>query len=190
MRALYRKYYSNRKRAEMLKCLPRNSIGAEFGVFTGEFSQVLLQTLAPKELHLIDPWWKEYGENFPAWVKDKSLTTRRAHELTQKRTDPFKNKTEIKIVVEHALEYAKKIPEKYFDWVYLDTTHSYEDTIEELNVLKSKVKDSGYIAGDDWQPDKNHRHHGVFVAIQEFTRKEPFEIIYADTMRQWCLRKT
>lgn len=189
LRSLYRKYYSNKKRAEMLKHLPKNSVGAEFGVFTGEFSRVLLQSVSPKELHLIDPWWKEYGENFPSWVKDRRLTTRRAHQLTEKRVDPFRNKTNVKIIVEHALEYANKMPEKYFDWVYLDTTHSYEDTIEELNVLKYKVKDDGYIAGDDWQADKNHRHHGVYVAVQEFTRQEPFEIIYADNYRQWCLRK-
>lgn len=188
LKSVYRKIYLNNKRVQMLECLPKNGVGAEIGVFTGEFSKLLLKCLTPRELYLIDPWWKKHGERFP-WVDNSRLTPKKAFELTQRRVRPFMSKTKVEIVVDEALEYANKIPDRYFDWIYLDTSHSLEATREELRVFQSKIKENGYIAGDDWQPDKSHKHHGVYAAVQEFIRKEPFEIIYAGTARQWCLRK-
>jgi hypothetical protein len=37
--------------------LPKNGIGAELGVFKGQFSPMLMRYAKPKELHLIDPWY-------------------------------------------------------------------------------------------------------------------------------------
>src|SRR6056297_2247811 len=39
---------------------------------------------------------------------------------------------------------------KYFDWIYIDTDHSYETTKEELFKYAPKVKDHGIIAGHDY----------------------------------------
>jgi hypothetical protein len=45
-----------RIRLALLEMLPKNSIGAEIGVSAGDFSQEILNVLAPRELVLIDPW--------------------------------------------------------------------------------------------------------------------------------------
>jgi hypothetical protein len=42
------------------------------------------------------------------------------------------------------------------------------------------VKSSGIISGDDWRPDPNHIHHGVYKALNEFILKYNYELIYAD----------
>ena len=50
--------WNNRNRQELLKILPKKSVGAEIGVYTGDFARRLFDTLEPRKLHLIDPWWQ------------------------------------------------------------------------------------------------------------------------------------
>jgi hypothetical protein len=84
-----------------------------------------------------------------------------------------------------------QFPDRYFDWVYIDTLHFYEHTRDELALLKTKVKVDGVIAGDDWLPDPSHRHHGVCRAVTEFVQAEPYELIYADEQDlQWAISAT
>jgi hypothetical protein len=74
------------------------------------------------------------------------------------------------------------------DWVYLDSTHSYQGTKQELALLKRKLKDRGLILGDDWQ-DEGHMHHGVCVAVNEFLKDSDFSVILCGPQFQWVLRR-
>src|SRR5271169_4348460 len=40
----------------ILSRVPRQSVCAELGVYKGDFSQLILKTVEPKKLHLVDPW--------------------------------------------------------------------------------------------------------------------------------------
>jgi hypothetical protein len=52
------------------------------------------------------------------------------------------------------------------------------------------VKSSGIISGDDWRPDPNHIHHGVYKALNEFILKYNYELIYADDKNlQWFIKQ-
>jgi hypothetical protein len=42
----------------------QESIGAEIGTHMGDFSHQILRTVAPAELHLIDPWKHETSETY------------------------------------------------------------------------------------------------------------------------------
>ncbi len=37
-----------------------------------------------------------------------------------------------------------------FDWIYLDTDHSYETTLSELRLAAPKLKPGGLLAGHDY----------------------------------------
>ena len=69
-----------------------------------------------------------------------------------------------------------RFPDDFFDWVYLDTTHEYGHTRDELEILRTKVKPSGVIAGDDWHEDPAHLHHGVCRAVREFCDRYGWEL--------------
>lgn len=87
------------------------------------------------------------------------------------------------------LEELENFPNGYFDWVYLDTTHSYKQTARELAILQSRVSRQGLIAGDDWHPDPNHPHHGVYRAVHEFVNREGHELVYSnDADWQWAIK--
>ena len=75
----------------------------------------------------------------------------------------------------------------YFDWVYIDTDHSYELTKKELEVCSRKVKDDGYIALHDyiWYDyfnsilDDSDIYFGVVKAVNEFIlSREDYEVKY------------
>lgn len=73
-----------------------------------------------------------------------------------------------------------RMPDQHLDWAYLDTTHEYDQTARELQLLKQKVKPGGIIAGDDWRPDPSHPHHGVCKAVQAFVNCEHCTLVHAD----------
>jgi spermidine synthase len=59
----------------------------------------------------------------------------------------------IKFVQEDSIEYLNSIPNQSFDVIYIDTTHDYGRTREELLLSYEKVKENGIISGHDYNTD-------------------------------------
>ena len=95
----------------------------------------------------------------------------------------------VEVDVGFSQDVLKKFPDNYFDWVYLDSSHLYKQTLDELELLKAKVKDNGIISGHDWQPDPQKNHHGLYKAVNKFLEKNPYEIIYLDQSTQWAIKR-
>jgi hypothetical protein len=74
----------------------------------------------------------------------------------------------------------KQMPDYYFDWVYLDTDHSYNTTARELNILNIKVKPGGIICGHDYTMGNwvGNVRYGVIEAVHEFCVKEEWKLVY------------
>jgi hypothetical protein len=182
-----------KERAEMLtRFLPRNSVGAEIGVFRGEFSATIIRAIEPRELYLVDPWDIAYGANYPNWgdyTEHGALTTARAFAETISRTTSGR-KTKVSVVKDFSAAWLATMPDGYFDWIYLDSTHTYDDTRQELALSARKVKPEGVICGHDFEIRRNELHHGVFRAVIEFVRQGEYELIWAGPQQQWALRRS
>ncbi len=78
------------------------------------------------------------------------------------------------------MKVLQNFPGHSFDWVYLDTYHSYQVTADELLLLKDKVKIDGIIAGHDYIIGNWIRdcRYGVIEAVHEFCFKQNWELIY------------
>jgi hypothetical protein len=180
-------------RREFLKILPRNSIGAEIGVFRGQWTRAILDVVAPKELHLIDGWWAIFGEFFP-WPLEHTggapLRTRTAYEDARRVAAEHEGGRAAVFHVEDDVECLRGFEDGYFDWVYLDTTHEYAHTVRELDALRCKIKRGGLITGHDWQPDPSHPHHGVCRAVREFCGKYGWRLLDLDDwFTQWAAER-
>lgn len=177
-------------RAEFLKrVIPPDTIGAEIGVLRGEFSQVIMDTVQPKKLYLIDPWWR-LGEKEWTWLTTQNNSIFDAVIGIMRRFETELTEDRVVLQIADALEALPTFPDQYFDWVYLDSTHAYDQTVLELALLRQKVKADGVIAGDDWFEDPTAPHHGVCRAVREFVEREPYEILYASNIdHQWAIRK-
>lgn len=87
-----------------------------------------------------------------------------------------KNSDSENIIKGDSVEVMNTFEDNYFDWIYIDTDHSYELTKKELEVCSRKVKDDGYIALHDyiWYDyftsilDDSDIYFGVVKAVNEF----------------------
>jgi hypothetical protein len=180
-----------KERLFLLDYIPPNSIGAELGVFTGLFSSVLAREKRISQVTFVDPWWEAFGERYPNWgayTDYGRLKTRNAFEIARQRVlkPGLPNRV---IEVDFSYNWLTRQPSRSLDWVYLDSTHMYEDTKRELELLDEKLGDHGMILGDDWLVDRNHYHHGVFLAANEFLKSRNFELVSCGQSGQWVMRR-
>jgi hypothetical protein len=184
--------YRVRERTFLTKFIPSGSTGAELGVFTGLFSAMIARQKHISCVTFVDPWWKAYGDYFPDWglyTNFGRVSTRQAYKLAKRRIASA-NLPNRYVEVASSYDWLADQPDESLDWVYLDTTHTYEGTIRELGLLNRKLKETGLILGDDWQADRNHRHHGIFLAVHEFARRSNFEFVMCGRHYQWILRRS
>lgn len=154
-------------RGALIRKMPRGGTVAEIGVDEGNFSQEIIQLNNPRRLHLIDAWGSQrYNE----------LKARRVLE----RFD--ENIASGTVIVNRgsSLAEAEQFDDEYFDWVYLDTSHSYHATLSELYAYSNKVKKSGFIAGHDYKMGnwKASLKYGVIEAVAEFCCKEDWRLAF------------
>jgi len=179
---------NHQMRGEVLQQLvPENAVGAEIGVHKGQFVRAILDSVKPAKLHLIDPWYL-FGKEWE-WAKDNRSTMEALIGILRAYEEELINGS-IVLHIGYDLDILPTFPNQYFDWVYLDTSHQYEQTKRELGLLKLKTKTDGIIAGDDWHTDPDNMHHGVCQAVRELVENEPYEIVYADeNNKQWAIRR-
>ena len=158
-------------REALINRMPSNSVCCEIGVNKGDFSQLLLNICRPKKLHLIDAWGDSarYHDGLKQQVKEKF-----AGEI---------GSGQVELNVGLSTEVLLKFPDHYFDWVYLDTDHSYELTSKELTLLENKVKPAGIIAGHDYIMGNwvGQVRYGVMEAVHEFCASRNWKLKYLTT---------
>jgi hypothetical protein len=178
----------DRRRVEFLRrYIPPRSVGAEVGVHKGHFSDVILDVVQPTTLHLIDPWYL-LGTEW-SWGKGDRSTGRALGRIIS-RMSPRLADGQVVVHVGWALDVMDAFEDASLDWIYVDTSHRYEDTKAQLPVLARKVRPGGVIAGDDWYTKPSHPHHGVARAVQEFAADENHRLVYSsDGDHQWAISR-
>ena len=171
----FRKYIYRAPKAKLLKLMPKNSICAEIGVWKGDFSKRILNTVKPKKLYLIDPWFFNteyknamYGGSVEKSQKDmdeiyKSILINFRKEINQEKIEVFRNKFE---------DLLDKFPDNYFDWIYIDGDHTYNAVVKDLDNVTKKVKEGGLITGDDYTTGGWWKG-GVKKAVDEYIVNHP-----------------
>jgi len=160
-------------REELLERLPKSGVVAEIGVDEGNFSEMILRICNPSKLHLIDSWGTErFGD-------DK-------FDCVRQRFNDRLNSGLVKIHGKLSIDAAEDFKDELFDWIYIDTTHSYEFTRNELMKYENKVKKSGIIAGHDYREGNwtTGYKYGVIEAVHEFCVTRNWELIYLTTFNE------
>lgn len=87
---------------------------------------------------------------------------------------------QVQIHRKRSTEAAADFQVEYFDWIYIDTDHSYATTREELLQFAPKVKQDGIIAGHDYSMGNwsTSYRYGVIEAVHEFCVKHEWELVY------------
>lgn len=122
----------------------RDVIGVEIGVDEGEHAnRILSDWKNVKKLYLVD--------------------------VIDNIHDRFKVEGDrVEFFHESSIEGAKRFPDNYFDFVYIDAGHSYESVMEDLNAWYPKLKVGGIICGHDMNDNEIGTKIGVGGASSEF----------------------
>jgi predicted O-methyltransferase YrrM len=167
-------------RGELLRALRGGTI-AEIGVANGDYSAEILGLNKEAILHLIDAWDSDrYSKGF------ERVQTRFAAEIAARSVILHRGR---------AVDILPTLANRSFDWLYLDTSHQYVETVKELRLCESLVKDSGRIAGHDFCTGNPYHGlpYGVIQAVYEFCaeRRWSFEYITldGDGYFSFCLKR-
>lgn len=157
---------------DILQNMPKNSVCAEVGVAHGKFTEQILSIMSPKKIHLVDLWGKRnYSERHYNGSAFHTVSTKFKKEIESKEVEINRGFSHDELI---------KFNDDYFDWVYIDTDHSYSTTVKELEAVRTKMKSNGIISGHDYvQGEWNSGiRYGVVEAVNEFCLKYNFEFIY------------
>jgi hypothetical protein len=154
-------------REQLLEVLPKQGVVAEIGVDSGDFTEKIINITNPNKLHLIDTWsYKRYGQNKFDLVKNK---------FSKKINSKIINISRVTSV-----DAASSFNDGYFDWIYIDTDHSYSTTLNELLAYEKKIKADGFILGHDYVMGnwRKSGKYGVIEAVAEFCVNRSWKLIY------------
>ena len=128
------------------------------------------------ELHLIDPW--KIDQNYKEYGTDELNI---AHEIVKNK---FKNNHNVKIIRQESYNASMKFGNDNFDFVYIDGNHDYKFVVQDLNIWFPKLKDKGFLFGDDYS-----RPYGVQKAVTEFAYSNKLIVHFTDNFNQYYFQK-
>lgn len=161
--------------AELFKELNFN-LGAEIGVDSGVFSEILCKTNSSLHLFSIDPWsTNAYEDSFnssPAMEPHFEKHYRSAvHRLS---------KHNCTVVRKQSLEAVHDFKDNSLDFVYIDSNHSFINIASDIYRWEKKVKVGGIVSGHDYEhfppSQDNHVKHIVDAYAQAFEIPYYFEL--------------
>ena len=116
-------------------------VGAEIGVYKGEFSEKL--ALSGLTLFSVDPWKADNGSGDPHSQDKLDLM----FEQTSQLLAPFPKCT---IVRKTSMEAVEDFEDGTLDFVYIDGNHNFRYIAEDLSEWTKKVRKGGIVSGHDY----------------------------------------
>ncbi|MCG8239821.1 class I SAM-dependent methyltransferase [Tenacibaculum finnmarkense] len=178
-------------RQRILDAVKKGAICVEIGVWRGNFSSMILETVKPLNLALVDPWQKfktdDQSEAFAGQIE-----TDRIEEIYESVQEKFSNQIEngqVTIMREFSTTAIAQYSNDTIDFAYIDGDHSYDGVKADLNNILPKMKEEGIIALDDY-----HRFgwwgDDVLRAIHDFIGENPTTVrIFMVEGAQFALTK-
>lgn len=162
-----------KKRIELLETWPKRARVAEIGVFAGDFSAQILRICKPSRLYLVDLFFGSVvsGDEHGHGMRELDMNAQQHVLERQFLAQP------VTVVRSDSVKWLASQAPGFLDAVYLDTTHTYDDTLAELVSSKSAVRDGGLICGHDYSCEK---FPGVVQAVNEFV------MTYGMALEIWC----
>lgn len=146
-------------RDHILPLMPKGGVCAEVGTQTGNFAKSIFSILRPSKLHIYDISYNVFDHAHFAGLIQKGIV-----ELHEGDSSTLLG----------------TLPDKHFDFVYIDGDHSYEGIVKDLAAAARKIKDDGWIVCNDYtiySPLEKIKY-GVYRAVNEFCISQGFEIFY------------
>lgn len=149
-------------RLEMVRAFARlGTVGAEVGIWDGDFSALLMKFIEPKRLYLLDI------------------------AIRQRVLDRFEGQLNGPVISLHEGDspaILSAFPDHRFDWIYIDGDHSYDGVKRDADVAIKKIKHDGILFFNDYKiGDHNHPDgfypYGIIPVVNNLCLHQGFEMI-------------
>ena len=139
-------------------------VGAEIGVYKGEYSEILCVQNPNLKLYCIDPWTVyETKENEFYSQNQEALDS--FYEETKQRLAPYN----CEIVKKTSMEAVEDFAPNSLDFVYIDANHDFDHVTEDLREWAKIVRTDGIVSGHDYGHYKHKdRSLGAKKAIDNY----------------------
>jgi len=142
---------------------------AEVGVYEGMLSKHLCSHCPSiEEYYAIDQWHVVSGPDFG---KYNTFTQDFWDEVYMRACRRMMVYKPMKLIRLPGIKASKLFDHGYFDFVYIDSTHHYQETLDEIKVWLPMVHQGGIIGGHDYRATRPE-HQGVKKAVDEIFKKE------------------
>jgi hypothetical protein len=170
-------------RLAFLRRLPKHSIGAEIGVWQGDFTADILATLQPTRLHLIDPWASQPDAADHLYQIEQNQMEGVYRSVVRR----FAGDDRVEFHRAFSADAAKDLADGSLDWVYIDGNHEYEAVKLDMESYLPKLRPGGLLTGDDytWRPDLGYP---VKRAVDEMCRSGRVRKLWI-RRGQWILKR-
>lgn len=165
-------------RLAMIQELPPHSVGAEIGVYRGDYSLQVLQETQVGHLYLVDPWAKQPDYNDTINNEDQD-----AHAAeTLRKVIPYVNAKRCTIFRGYSVQIADFAPIPPLDFCTIDAYHAYEAALADVTAWSKRMKPTGVMFMHDYfeGPRYGHQGHtwysGVVKAAADFCKAEGWEV--------------
>jgi len=119
-----------------------SGVGVEIGVGSGCFSRYLLENSKLSLLFSVDPWSMEY----PGFLSEEHAQA--CYNATCSALAKFSRHS---VIVRQAAElFVEIINNNSIDFVYIDSSHTYEETFLQMKLWWPKIKSGGILSGHDY----------------------------------------
>jgi len=172
-------------REELFKILPKKMSVIELGVFKGDFSKFIYETMNPSNLYLIDIFEGIMGSGDKDGQNMQFVNLSNEYENIKQY---FIDKPNVFVIKSTTFNFLSSIDDETIDLIYIDANHEYSSVKEDLTKSFNKIKYGGYICGHDYT---SPRFDGVVKAVDEFCEEKKLIIDYItkDGCPTYCIRK-
>ena len=151
----------------------KNILMCEIGSFRGESAATFMATGLVDKIYCIDPWPEQYLE-----VQHEEPMSEVEADFDSRLAKYGYRVIKMKMTSDTAKE---TLIDNFFDLVYIDGIHQYENCKADILNYLPKIKSTGFIAGHDYNPT----WPGVQTAVNEILGKP--DAVFADS--SWIKKK-
>jgi hypothetical protein len=143
------------------------NLGAEVGVASGYYSEILCKANPKLKLYSIDPWYRYHdyrdfaNPNTFIHMEDKA----------RKLLAPYS----CIIIKKTSMEAVKDFADNSLDFVFIDANHAYEYVRDDIREWTKKVRNGGIVSGHDYYKTKAG-NVGVITAVDEYIKEHKYKL--------------
>jgi len=166
-------------REEVLKLLPKEGVIAEVGVAYGDFTALLLETLAVKKLYAIDTFAIDMKNEL--WNEDVLQKAEMSHlAYYKKKFQTAIENDQLTIMKGYSWDMLAMLPDKSLDYIYIDAGHGYDSVKKDSSLAIKKIKEDGILQFNDYCSSHvgTLDWYGVPKAVNELMIDHQLEMLY------------